>query len=660
MTEYTIHISGNSNASNLVLNSTSASISDYNPPNPPKPQINEDIIGSILDPSTTYWVTGGTGGSVACADNYASEAAIKCLESGGNAFDAAVACMTVLGLTKPGNCGIGGGGYAVLYKADTKRVETMDFREVAPLKTNPYFDLNSSGTITRQQGTSVGVPGTPMFFKELLERHGTYTLEQCFKPAIKLANNGFLIDDNLNISIKAQKYVIKNFPETSAKYLDASFNELPTGTTIKNPDYANTLQLIADTNCDAFYSGIIADDIVKCVVNPPCVASPTLTSSTGVVTPLTISGGVMQKEDLELYHIRINPPIKTRFRDVDVYVVPPSTSGGLLIAEGLALYQGLYPTVTRDASGVADSYYNRLLAMKYAFADRNVYVADPMFYPVPVRAILDPSYIADRVATIKVDNSLNKVVIAGKPSPIYSSFDFSGNNNILALQYQAITDPTTIGSTTGLIVTDRFGNIACITFTIEQIFGCGMTVPGRGFVLNNELTDFNNTTRNGIITANSPEPYKRPRSSMTPILVFKNGLPLIALSASGGLRIPGAIFEAIVNKVDYGYSIENILLEGRYYQFNGSTTGYDNQANDQSGNQYSAMKLLTTYKGVPQSHFSYNSGSTAMACITFDGVKKSGFNLPVTTNSKSLGSAKTINANPIYNKNTDTWVPPVV
>ena len=671
MSVYNITISGNSNASNLVYGSNYAKIAETHPlPHPPPPEINDDIIGSILDPSTRYWVSGGTGGSVSCADNYAAEAAIQCLKSGGNAFDATVACMAVIGLTKPDAAGLGGGGYAVLYKADTKRVETMDFREVSPLKTSPYF--NATGNIggfngRRQQGTAVGVPGTPMFFKELLERHGTYTLGQCFQPAIKLANNGFIIDDNLNLAINSQKDVIRNFPDTSAKYLDGSFNALPSGTTIKNPDYAKTLQLIADTNCDAFYRGVIADDIVKCVAKPPAITSPTVLSGTSYVA-FTISGGVMQREDLELYHIRINPPIKTRFRNVDVYSVPPSTSGGLAIAEGLALYQGLYPIVTKDASGVADSYYNRLLAMKYAFADRGVYVADPMFYPVPVRAILDPSYIEARVKTIRLDNSLNKVAVAAKPSPIYSSFDFSANNTISTLQYQPITDPTNVGSTTAVIVTDSFGNIACIIFTIEQRWGSGMTVPGRGFVLNNELTDFDNTALNGIITANSPEPYKRPRSSMSTTLVFKDGIPLIALACSGGSRIPTTIFEAIVNKVDYGYSIENILLEGRYSQTNATTTNYDVQANDQSGNQYSAMKLLTTYKGVPQSHFTpfITYPQTFFACITFDGLQKAGYNLPVTISNTALGSAKTIN--PTYtirpelanDQTLKVWKPPVV
>ena len=632
-----------SRQNNIIINNF---VNNYN-------LCNNDIIGNINNPSNKLWYVEGNEGIVVCADNYASEVAIKCLKSGGNAFDATVACMAVLGLTKPGNCGLGGGGYANIYNASTKTVETIDFRETAPLKTNPYCFVNSNNVTIpfaqrRQQGTAIGVPGTPLFMKTLLERYGTYDLSQCFYPAIQLANNGFIVDETLNTYIDQQKLIIANFTDTKKLYLDNSNNAIPIGSIIYNKDYANTLDLIAKTNTKAFYFGDIAKDIVNTVNNPKTILNP----------DVEIKGGVMTLEDLSLYHVRINPPLKTKFRDTVVYSVPPSTSGGFLISQGLCLYDKLIPLtdISRNELSLTKSYYSRLMAMRYSFADRNKYLADPLFYPVPIKGLLDDTYIQSRCNIIPNMNDVSMNILAdfGIPSNTFINSTYVSPKNELS------DDPTkTIGSTTGLVIIDKYGNISCIVFTIEQIFGSGQTVPGRGFILNNELTDFNVLSIGQTVEANSPYPCKRPRSSTAPTLVFRNGLPIIAASCSGGSNIPSTIFNAIVNYVDYNYSIQNILLEGRYFQSNSLTTTTDSLATLQKDISGSLFKLITKNTKIPVNHFSFaSSTATTSTNLAFVGINnnnyKGGFNWPQ-DKSKISGSSKVINMN--YYENTNTWTP---
>jgi len=616
--------------------------------------INKKIIGNIDEPSDRVWYVEGNNGIVVCADNYASQVGIQCLKNGGNAFDATVATMAVLGLTKPGNCGLGGGGYANIYNASTKCVETIDFRETAPLKTNPYCFVDSSNntvpfTERRQQGTAVGVPGTPMFMKVLLERYGTLNLEQCFYPAIELAKNGFVVDETLNTYIDAQKAIIANFEESKKMYLDSSNNAIQVGTVLKNENYGNTLQLLANTNCKAFYNGEIAIDIVNCVNNPKTVATPNV----------NIKGGVMSLEDLSLYNVRIMPPIKTKFRDVDVYSVAPSTSGGLLIAQGLMLYENLMPTnlLTNTEMNITKSYYSRLMAMRYAFADRNKYIADPLFYPVPTNGLVNKTYVKSRSDIIPDMSNVNMNTLAlfGTPPNTYINSSIQNPSNQLS------EDPTrTTGSTTGLVIVDKHGNISCIVFTIEQIFGSGMTVPNRGFILNNELTDFNVLSIGQNMEANSPEPCKRPRSSTAPTLVFKDGQPLLALSSAGGTNIPSTIFNSIINYVDYKYSIPNVLLEGRYFQANGTTTTTDSLATQQKDIKGSLFSLITKNTSIPSSHFVFASATaiptTNMAIVAFyNGLLKGGFNWPKSATNKVYGSSKVVIQN--YYENTNIWKP---
>jgi gamma-glutamyltranspeptidase/glutathione hydrolase len=618
--------------------------------------MNNNFFGFDINKcSKSTWYVEGYDGIVSCSNKYASDEVINCLKNGGNAFDASVVCMSILGLANPGNCGIGGGGYANIYNASTQRIETLDFREVAPIKTNPYCFVDSNNIpvpffIRRQQGNSVGVPGVPMFWKVLLERYGTWTLKKCLEPAIDLSNKGIVVDETFNAYVTREKNIISNFTTSRELYFDSDGNPVPVGYIFRNPDYAKTLYLIGKTNTEAFYTGEIAEDIVKCVQNPPTIPFPSV----------EIKGGVMEMEDLSLYQVLIKPPIKSKFRDVDIFSVPPSTSGGIIIAEGLGIYEQLMPSGSFNNSpeSLADGYYNRLMAMKYSFADRNKYVSDPLFYTVPTDGLVDASYIKSRASIIPnlQNQKINEKVLPGIPPNTYI------NINPVNPPNEQSKDPTSIfGSTTGFIIVDKFGNISCITFTIEEIFGSGMTVPGRGFLLNNELTDFNVLAFGQNEEPNSPAPLKRPRSSMIPTIIFRNEKPLLALSCAGGSAIPITIFNAIIDFIDYNYTIQNSLLEGRYFQVNSIITSTDSQATAQKSNLGSLFSLLTTYSTISPNDFVFADENadpiSNLAMVSFNNrLLKAGFNWPKTI-SKIFGGCRAVNQT--FSENTGEWISPL-
>lgn len=645
----------------------------------------DNVLGNVNSKTgPLQWVTyTSTGAFVTCEDTYATNAALQCLQTGGNAFDAAVTAMAVLGLTIPTNAGIGGGGYAVMYHKDTNRIDCIDFRETAPLRIDPYCLSTVStggygqynGTAaafnlvrSRQQGYAVGVPGTPAFMKEVLERYGTFNLGQCFYPAIQLATGGFLMSQSLNSILNQTNpsTALRNFTGSRVLYYDPAggyASALPVGTVIKNPDYAATLQTIANTNTKSFYYGSIGQDIVNCVQNPPKIAAPSN----------SITGGNMTMEDLALYQVKTYAPIRVPFRDCFVFLPPPSTSGGLAIAQALGIYQALVPNPTGGFTGCADSLFARQMAIRYAWADRNAYAADPLYFPVPTNGLLDSGYLTYRAS--QTPASYNTFTSSANAAPFGSPTGFYAYSATGTISFTPgpLPDPTTSnGSTTPLVIGDEYGNVISITFTIEQLGGSGMTVPGRGFLLNNELTDFNqlqNTT--DLPTANSPQGGKRPRSSMAPALVFRNGSPIAALSSAGGAAIPNAIFNAIVNIVDYNYTVENALLEGRYQDSNGTTVAVDANGTLQRFYTGSAYNLLTTYKGYPSTlsggYFSFGATgaipNTTMCIAKISSTGAScGLNWPSTqyyqANNYRYGNSNALRT--ISSSNTGSWSNPVI
>jgi gamma-glutamyltranspeptidase / glutathione hydrolase len=489
----------------------------------------------------------GSGGSAASVDPLATQTAIDVLRSGGNAVDAAVAAAGVLGVTEPFSCGIGGGGFMVIYDARRHKVDTVDSREAAPasMSENTFADLNpdipAQFTKARVSGLSVGVPGTVRAWETALKRYGTRSLRSSLRPGERIARDGFFIDKTFNGQVNDNKELFDDFPATADLYLTGG-EAKPVDTVQKNPDLADTYERIGD-DPDRFYNGRIARDIVQTVRHPP--ESPTSDR------PDDVAPGRMTERDLQRYDAIRREPTKVGYRGLDVYGMGPPSSGGSTVGEALNILEALPPAASRT-----QVLHRYLEASKLAYADRNEWVGDPAYFDVPLRGLLSDPFARDRAGLISDESTLSTPQAAGDPREYEHGHGHNPGSEEKAK------------STTHLTVADRWGNIVSYTFTIEQIGGNGMVVPGRGFLLNNELTDFN--FKPG--TANSPAPGKRPRSSMAPTIVFNHGRPEVALGSPGGATIITSVLQTLVNYIDLGQSLPDAVAAPRASQRNSEPT----------------------------------------------------------------------------------------
>ena len=470
----------------------------------------------------------GTGGAAATADALATDAAVGVLRDGGNAIDAAVAAAGVLGVTEPFSCGIGGGGFMVIRTADGN-VTTIDGREKAPRAMQPKSFMENDKPLdfdpARFSGLSAGVPGTPLTWSRALNKYGTLSLREALQPGIRAATGGFEVDQTFFDSVDAVKTYFDDIPATAALYLDPDGSAKDVGTTIRNPDMAKTYRLMARQGVrQGFYRGPVAEAMVGAATNPP----------TAPTSDHTWRKGVMTTADLTRYTAPERAPIESRYRGLTVYGMGPPTSGGIVIAEALNILGGFTP-----AGASREEILHRYLeASRYAFADRNAYLADPAYFEVPIQGLISDSFATERRALI-TDRAARSPVPAGNP------YDDQGDAAPTAANAATISHPRQ--STTHLTTADRKGNVVSYTFTIESTGGNGITVPGYGFLLNNELTDFNyDSTRH----PNRVEGGKRPRSSMAPTIIERDGRPFLALGSPGGSTIPGTVLQTIVNRID--------------------------------------------------------------------------------------------------------------
>ena len=320
----------------------------------------------------------GRGGAAATVDVRATQAAIEVLEDGGNAVDAAVAAAAVLGVTEPFSCGIGGGGFMVVYDARGRRdgrVTTIDHRETAPAAMRPDSFMQAGTPLAfndaRYSGLSVGVPGTVRGWAEALRRFGTISLDEALEPAIDVAREGFTVDQTFFDQTQSNLDWFDDVPASAALFLDPDGTPRDIGTVFRNPDLARTYQLLARRGAAGFYGGALADAIVSTVRQPPI--SPT---ANHVWRP-----GLMQTSDLASYRAPERPPTHVTYRGLDVYSMGPPSSGGSTVGEALNILEG-YPlsTMTR-----AEALHYFLEASRYSFADRNAYLADPDYFQVPLR-----------------------------------------------------------------------------------------------------------------------------------------------------------------------------------------------------------------------------------------------------------------------------------
>ncbi|MCX5394111.1 gamma-glutamyltransferase [Streptomyces sp. NBC_00094] len=495
----------------------------------------------------------GYGGAVASVDADASAAGIEVLRKGGNAVDAAVAVAAALGVTEPYSAGIGGGGYFVYYDAKTRTVHTVDGRETAPRSAGTDLFLENGKPIPFEEGMTsglgVGTPGTPATWRAALDAWGSKRLAALLEPAERLAREGFTVDPTFRAQTAANEARFRDFPATSELFLPGG--RLPVvGSVFKNPDLARTYETLGREGIGALYRGPLAQDIVDTVRTPQVREG-----ATRVVRP-----GDLTERDLAAYRTESRRPTKVTYRGLDVYGMAPSSSGGTSVGEALNILEG-----TDLAAATPAGYLHRFIeASRIAFADRGRWVGDPAFESVPTRELLSQRYADSRACLIRDDAVLTSPLPPGDP------------RNPASCASGGTAAPTTFEgeNTTHLTAADKWGNVVAYTLTIESTGGSGITVPGRGFLLNNELTDFSFAPANPAVhDPNLPGPGKRPRSSISPTIVLdRHDRPVLALGSPGGATIITTVLQTLTGVVDRGLPLVDAIAAPRASQRNQTTT----------------------------------------------------------------------------------------
>ncbi|MEX3314362.1 gamma-glutamyltransferase [Sulfitobacter sp. PS-8MA] len=463
---------------------------------------------------------------VAAANPHAVQAGADVLARGGTAADALVAVQAMLGLVEPQSSGLGGGAFLVWYDAATGQVTTLDGRETAPLAATPRLFQDAEGAPLKffdavVGGLSVGTPGTPALMAEAHARWGNQDWRDLLTPAAELAEAGFTVSPRLAELVAGDVARLGRAPDTAAYFLPGGA-PIEAGAVLRNPAYAETLRIFAEEGPDAFYGGEIGKQIVAAVQ--------------GADQP-----GVLSDMDLAIYQVKERAAVCAPYRGHEVCGMGPPSSGAVAVGQIL----GMLAEADLSA-GPQDAEVLRLIgdASRLAFADRGRYLADSDFVPVPVTGLLDPAYLKTRAALLEGDDALPEVT-PGRPA-----FDHALN----WADDQAIELP----STSHVSIVDAMGNVASMTTTIEN--GFGSRVMAAGFLLNNELTDFSFRSHvEGVPVANRVEPGKRPRSSMAPTIVLKEGAPVLALGSPGGSRIIGYVAGAIIAHLDWGMDVQQAV-----------------------------------------------------------------------------------------------------
>jgi gamma-glutamyltranspeptidase/glutathione hydrolase len=467
---------------------------------------------------------------VAAANPHAVKAGADVLRAGGTAADAFVAVQTVLGLVEPQSSGLGGGAFLVWYDAESGELTTLDARETAPMAATPLLfqtdgePMNFFDAVVG--GRSVGVPGTPALLEATHERWGNQDWASLLQPAIDLAEGGFAVSPRLAGLVEGDADRLSRFPDTAAYFLPDG-QPIQVGATLSNQAYADTLRALASEGAGAFYAmgdNGIAADIVDTVRN---------TSG---------NPGVLSEWDMALYQVVERPAVCATYRAHEVCGMGPPSSGALAVGQAL----GVLESFDLASMGPDSIEAWRLIgdASRLAFADRGRYVADTDFVPVPVQGMVDPAYLATRAELLKRDTALDTV------DPGQPEFDH-------ALIW-ADDDAIELPSTSHISIVDAEGNVLSVTTTIENAFGSRLMT--RGFLLNNELTDFSFSSHDGgVPVANRVEPGKRPRSSMSPTIVMRDGAPVLAIGSPGGSRIIPYVTNAIIAHIDWGMDVQQAV-----------------------------------------------------------------------------------------------------
>jgi gamma-glutamyltranspeptidase / glutathione hydrolase len=467
---------------------------------------------------------------VVAANPLAVQAGLDMLRQGGSAADALVAVQAVLGLTEPQSSGIGGGAFVVWYDAATGEITSFDGRETTPMAASDELFLDADGEPMAFfdaviGGRSVGTPGVVRLMETVHTRAGKLDWADLFQPAIGLAEDGFEVSPRLNALIAEDRGKLDQEPAARAYFYDSAGEPLAVGTLLKNPDYAATLRAIAEEGADAFYTGEIAQKIVDAVRDHP--------TNPGLLTP----------EDLAAYEVKERAAVCAPYRGHEVCGMGPPSSGALTVGQIL----GMASHFDLAALGPEDPESWRIIgdATRLAFADRGLYMADSDFVSMP-KGLLNEDYLRDRAALIRRPGALPAEEAAAGSPP--------WDDAQLRLPGIELEQP----STTHFVVVDEAGNIASATSSIESGFGSRQMAAG--FLLNNQLTDFSfSPTEDGEAVANRVEPGKRPRSSMSPTIILRDGNPAFALGSPGGSNIIPYVANTIIALIDWDMDMQQAI-----------------------------------------------------------------------------------------------------
>lgn len=459
---------------------------------------------------------------ISTANPLASEAGREMLRAGGSATDAAIAAQLVLGLVEPQSSGLGGGAFFLHWEEDKKELLTYDGRETAPAAAKPDRFLEGGKPMqfdrAVRSGLSVGTPGLPRLLEHVHKRHGKLPWAKLFEPAIELARDGFEISTRLYFMLRW--FGTEALSSAAHRYFfDSNGSPLPIGYRLTNPAYAATLEALARGGADAFYSGPIADAIVKAVQEAPNAA------------------GDLTLADLAGYKVVERAPLCVDYRARRICGMAPPSSGGMAVAQSLKMLERFNLGRTPPDAMRVPAMHLIVEAERLAYADRERYLADPDFVPVPA-GLLDPAYLASRSALIDPAKAMPLAEPGAPPGIAKHTF--------------GIDATVERAGTSHLSVVDADGNAVAFTTTIEGPFGSG--VMAAGFLLNNELTDFSfaPTDAEGNPIPNSVEGGKRPRSSMSPTVVLdENGRFFAALGSPGGSRIILFVMKTLIGLIDW-------------------------------------------------------------------------------------------------------------
>ena len=463
---------------------------------------------------------------VSAANPLASKAGVEILRQGGSVADAAIAAQLVLGLVEPQSSGLGGGGFALLHRAGEPAVHAYDGRETAPAAARPERFLQDDKPMgffdAVDSGLSVGTPGLVRMLADMHEQHGVLPWARLFEPALRLAQDGFPVSPRMHAMVSGSDG-LKASRSAASYFYDEHGQPWPVGHVLKNADYAKVLKQLAQEGADAFYQGALAEDMVDAVA--------------GHAVP-----GDLSEDDLASYRAIRRDALCA---DVGAYRycgMPPPSSGGVAVIQMMALLEHTPIAGLRPDSAQAVHYFSE--AGRLAFADRDAYVADPAFARVPVYGLLDPDYVASRAVLIRPERSMGRAQ-AGVPAGLLEA----------PAEDAAIEQP----ATTHLVVADRAGNAVSMTTSIESAFGSKIFV--NGYLLNNQMTDFSLSPVDeaGQPLLNRVEAGKRPRSSMSPMLVFKDGHPLLAIGAPGGSAIINFVAKTMVGTLLWNMDVQSAI-----------------------------------------------------------------------------------------------------